>query len=107
MDMCKVNPNVNIRIIGLLGMSLLFLMVDILWTKMKSFLLEVSPLDGALWEKKHLGRWVFQIWGQFSVFKGLPSGSDSEESTYSAGDLGSIPGSETSSGEWIPINDLL
>ena len=52
MDMRKVNPNVNIRIIGLLGMSLLFLMVDILWTKMKSFLLKVSPLDGAMWEKK-------------------------------------------------------
>ena len=52
MDMCKVNPNVNIRIIGLLEMSLLFLMVDILWTKMKSFLLKVSPLDGAMWEKK-------------------------------------------------------
>ena len=52
MDMCKVNPNVNIRIIGLLGLSLLFLMVDILWTKMKSFLLKVSPLDGAMWEKK-------------------------------------------------------
>ena len=50
--MCKVNPNVNIRIIGLLEMSLLFLMVDILWTKMKSFLLKVSPLDGAMWEKK-------------------------------------------------------
>ena len=53
MDMHKVNPNVNIRIIGLLGMSLLFLMVDILWTKMKSFLLQVSPLDGAMWEKKN------------------------------------------------------
>ena len=52
MDMCKVNPNVNIRIIGLLEMSILFLMVDILWTKMKSFLLKVSPLDGAMWEKK-------------------------------------------------------
>ena len=55
MDMRKVNPDVNIRIIGLLRMSLLFLMVDILWTKMKSFLLEVSPLDGALWEKKTPG----------------------------------------------------
>ena len=54
MDMHKVNPNVNIRIIGLLGMSLLFLMVDILWTKMKSFLLQVSPLDGAMWEKKKI-----------------------------------------------------
>ena len=99
--MHKVNPNVNIRIIGLLGMSLLFLMVDILWTKMKSFLLQVSPLDGAMWEKKkYLGRWVFQIWGQFSVFKGLPGGSDSKEFTCSAGDLGLIPGSERSSGEF-------
>ena len=33
------------------------------------------------------------------VFMGFPGGSDGKVSAYSAGDLGSIPGSERSSGE--------
>ena len=53
--MQKESPNVNIRVIWLLGMNLHFLMVEILWAKMKPFLLLGSPLAGALWEKKYLG----------------------------------------------------
>ena len=34
--------------------------------------------------------WVF--WGTSSCFPGFPGGSDDKESTYSSGDLGSIPG---------------
>ena len=52
MDMHEVSPNVIVRIIWVLGVSLLFLMVQVPWTKMKSFLLVASPLDGAMWEKK-------------------------------------------------------
>ena len=38
------------------------------------------------------------IWG-FSFIMGFPGGSDSKESAYNAGDLGSIPESGRSSGK--------
>ena len=37
--------------------------------------------------------------GISSIFLGFPGGSDSKESTYNAGDLGSIPGLGRSRGE--------
>ena len=36
----------------------------------------------------------------WAIYRGFPGGLDDKESACSAGDLGSIPGSERSPGEW-------